>query len=202
MLLTRLKFQTLHQLCCPSLNKLQHLKVCFVVSPEMIRGFDLTIAEYRGTVTALVLLATLLLIQARMPLALMATWTHVDHVQLLSTSTPSPFPLGYFPAILLAACSAAWCWCDRNQHFTLINLMALASSHHSSLFRSLCRAVLPSSRSTLPFSVVLSANLLKVQLDTLVQIMDKGIRQDWPQKWGTPLVISHQLDTIPLTPTL
>ena len=36
----------------------------------------LTSAEYRGIITSLFLLATLFLIQARMPLAFLATWAH------------------------------------------------------------------------------------------------------------------------------
>lgn len=50
------------------------------------------LVKYRGKkITVLVLLATLLLIQARMPLALLATWALLVHVQLLLTSTPRLF---------------------------------------------------------------------------------------------------------------
>ncbi|KAJ7403914.1 hypothetical protein WISP_148725 [Willisornis vidua] len=44
--------------------------------------------------TALVLLATLFLIQARMPLGFLATWHTLAHVQ---SESPGPFALGHFP---------------------------------------------------------------------------------------------------------
>ena len=47
----------------------------------------------------------------------------------------------------------------RTWHLVLLNLIPLASAQ---LFRSLCRALLPSGRSTLPASLVSSANLLSV----------------------------------------
>lgn len=50
---------------------------------------SLTNAEYRGGITSLVLLATKLLIQARMPSAFLAT---LAHFQLLSTSPQESLP--------------------------------------------------------------------------------------------------------------
>ncbi|KAK4822563.1 hypothetical protein QYF61_016132 [Mycteria americana] len=47
-------------------------------------------------------------------------------------------------------------------HLALLNLTQLTLAHRSSLSRSLCRAFLPSSRSTLPHNLVSSANLLRV----------------------------------------
>ncbi|KAK4830838.1 hypothetical protein QYF61_013767 [Mycteria americana] len=48
-----------------------------------------------GTITSLVLLATLFLIQARMPLAFLATWAHCHLIfSQLSTSTPRSFSAG------------------------------------------------------------------------------------------------------------
>jgi len=53
---------------------------------------SLTRAGYRGTITSLLLLATLFLTQARMPLAFLATWTHCWLMfSQLSTSTPRSF---------------------------------------------------------------------------------------------------------------
>jgi len=60
----------------------------------------------------------------------------------------------------------------------------LASDHQSSLSRSLCRDFLPSSRSTLPPYLVLSANLLKVQKIRFVQITNKDVKKNWPQYWA------------------
>lgn len=42
----------------------------------------------------------LLLTQARMPQAFLATWAVLAHVQLFTTSTPGSFPLCSFPATL------------------------------------------------------------------------------------------------------
>ena len=95
-LLTRLTLQTLHQLCCSSLHMLQQLNVFLVV-----RGWTqysrcgLTSAEYRGTITSLLLPATLFLIQARISLAFLATWAHCWLMfSRLSTSTPRSFSTG------------------------------------------------------------------------------------------------------------
>ena len=69
---------------------------------------------YRGMITALLLLATLVLTQARMPLAFLATWAHCwlmfSH---LSTNTSSFFFLpGSFPDALTQACIISWGCCD------------------------------------------------------------------------------------------
>ncbi|KAK4825790.1 hypothetical protein QYF61_002374 [Mycteria americana] len=96
-LVTGLVLQTLHQLCCPSLDTLQHLNGSLVVrGPKLntvLGGCGLTSAEYRGTITALLLLATLFLIQARMLLAFLATWAHCWLIlSQLSTNTPRSHP--------------------------------------------------------------------------------------------------------------
>ncbi|KAK4812352.1 hypothetical protein QYF61_017129 [Mycteria americana] len=74
-----LVLQTLPQLRCPSLDTLQPLNVSLGVrGPTLNTAFEVRPHQCRvqGTITALVLLATLLLIQARMPLAFLATWAH------------------------------------------------------------------------------------------------------------------------------
>lgn len=71
--------QTLHQPCCSCLDAFEHLIVLPELGgPEQDTALKVGphFAEYRGTIPALVLLATLLLVQARMPLALLATWAH------------------------------------------------------------------------------------------------------------------------------
>ncbi|KAK4810336.1 hypothetical protein QYF61_019139 [Mycteria americana] len=89
-----LVLQILHQLRCPSLDTLQPLNVSLVVrGPKLNTGFNtrcgLISAEYRGMITSLVLLATLFLIQARMPLAFLATWAHCWLIfSRLSTNPP------------------------------------------------------------------------------------------------------------------
>ncbi|KAK4815747.1 LOW QUALITY PROTEIN: hypothetical protein QYF61_006785 [Mycteria americana] len=87
-----LVLQTLPQLRCPSLDTLQPLNVSLVVGgPKLNTAFEVwpPSAEYRGTITSLVLLATLFLIQARMPLAFLAAWAHCWLIfRQLSTNTP------------------------------------------------------------------------------------------------------------------
>ncbi|KAK4828387.1 hypothetical protein QYF61_026125 [Mycteria americana] len=93
-LLIRLVLQTLPQLCCPSLDTLQPLNVSLVGAQNRTQysRCGLTSAEYKGTITSLVLLATLFLIQARMPLAFLATWAHCWLIfRQLSTNTPRSF---------------------------------------------------------------------------------------------------------------
>lgn len=66
-LFIRLVLQILHKVPLPSLDT--------SVSYFGERGLGHTSAEYSGT--ALVLLATLLLVQAKMPLAFLVTWVHI-----------------------------------------------------------------------------------------------------------------------------
>ncbi|KAJ7412092.1 hypothetical protein BTVI_47663 [Pitangus sulphuratus] len=60
-------------------------------------------------ITAWILLTTLLLIQARMPLAFLDILAHCwTMFSCCQPAYPSPFPPGSFPATLPIACSAAW----------------------------------------------------------------------------------------------
>jgi len=66
-------------------------------------------------ITSLLLPAALFLIQARMPLAFLATWAHCWLTfSQLSTNTADLFPLHNFPAALPEACSTAWGCCDHS----------------------------------------------------------------------------------------
>lgn len=74
-----LTFQTPYQLLCPSLDMLQHLDVFTVVSgPKLDTGFEMWPQQcvVKGDNYCPVLLATLLLIEARIPFALLPTWAH------------------------------------------------------------------------------------------------------------------------------
>ncbi|KAK4817702.1 hypothetical protein QYF61_026392 [Mycteria americana] len=90
-----LVLQTLPQLRCPSLDTLQPLNVSLGVGgPKLNTAFEVRPHQCRvqGTITSLVLLATLFLIQARMPLALLATWAHCWLIfRRLLTNTPRSF---------------------------------------------------------------------------------------------------------------
>ncbi|KAK4807043.1 hypothetical protein QYF61_018384 [Mycteria americana] len=92
----------------------------------------------------------------------------------------------------------------RTLHLALLNLIQLTSAHRSSLSRSLCRAFLPSSRSTLPHNLVSSANLLRVHSIPSSRSLIKILNRTGPntEPWGTPLVTGHQLDLTPVTTTL
>jgi len=72
---------------------------CFPCSEEPSSEHSLTRAEYRGTVSSLLLLAALLLIQVMLLLAFSATWAHCWLTfSWLSLIPPDPFP----PCIFLA----------------------------------------------------------------------------------------------------
>ena len=90
------------------------------------------------------------------------------------------------------------------RHLALLNHIQLALAHRSSLSRSLCRAFLPSSRSTLPPNLVLSANFLRVHSNPSPRSLIKILNRTGPntKPWGTPLVTGRQLDFTPFTTTL
>lgn len=91
--------------------------------------WSLTSAEFRGTIPALILLATLLLAQVRMSLAL-ATWAHLVHVQPLLIRNPRSFSAENPPS---HPCPRLWCCCDPR---TSWGLEPLTSS-----FSPLCQPV-------------------------------------------------------------
>ena len=72
----------------------------------------------------------------------------------------------------------------RTWHLTLLKLIQLTLAHRSRLSRSLCRAFLPSIRSTLPPNLVSSGNLLKVHLIPSSRTLIKDHKQNCPQYWA------------------
>ncbi|KAK4811045.1 hypothetical protein QYF61_015749 [Mycteria americana] len=202
-LLIGLLLQTLHQPRCPSLDMLQHLNVSLVVGgPKLNTVFEVRPHQCR--------------VQGHNHFPSPAGHTIPDtsqdaigflghlgtlpaHVQLTVNQHPQVlFRRGSFPATLPQACSC------RTLHLALLNPIQLTSAHRSSLSRSLCRAFLPSSRSTLPHNLVSSANLLRVHSipssRSLIKILNKTGPKTEP--WGTSLVTSRQLDLTPFTTTL
>ena len=97
-----------------------------------------------------------------------------------------------------------WPECRTWHHSALLNLIQFALAHQSSLSRALCRAFLPSSRSTLPPTLVLSAVLISVLSIPSSRLLIKIINRTGlnTEPWGTPLVSDHQLDLTPFTTTL
>ena len=88
----------------------------------------------------------------------------------------------------------------RTRHLALLNLIQLALAHQSSLSRSLYRAFLPSSRSTLLPNFGVICRLPEGALNPLIQIIDKDIKQDWPQNWALENMTHDRLpaDFIPI----
>lgn len=133
-LLVGFVLQTLHQPCCSCLDAFENLSVLPKLGgPEQDTALKVgsNLAKYRGTIPALVLLATLLLIQARVPMAFLATWAHCCVMfsltsvreprsssawQLSSSSSPS---LQHCRGLLWPKCST---W-----HLVLLKLTALDS---------------------------------------------------------------------------
>jgi len=117
LLLIRLVLQTLYQLSCPSLDTLQPLNVLLVVrGPKLNTAFKVWPhqCQYRGTIPSLVPLATLFLLEARMPLAFLAPWAHCWLMfSRLLTSTPRSNSAGQLSRHSPPqACSVAWGCCD------------------------------------------------------------------------------------------
>ena len=117
-LLSRLVLQTLHKPRCPSLDTLQPLHVLLGVrGPNWTQHSrcSLTSAEYRGTITSLLLLA---LYSWYKPGCRWPSWPPghtADSCPAGCPPTPQgPFLPGSFPAPPPQACSAAWGCCDQS----------------------------------------------------------------------------------------
>ncbi|KAK4818658.1 hypothetical protein QYF61_017266 [Mycteria americana] len=197
-LLIRLLLQTLHQLRCPSLDTLQHLNVSLVVrSPKLNTVFEVRPHQCR--------------VQGHdhfpSPAGHTISDTSQDVIGFLGH-------LGTLPAHIQPAV---------NQHSPVLFCLAafqplfprpvalhgvvvtqLALAHRSSLSRSLCRAFLPSGRSTLPHNLVSSENLLRVHSIPSSRSLIKMLNRTGPstEPWGTPLVTGRQVDLTPFTTTL
>ncbi|RMC10285.1 hypothetical protein DUI87_13087 [Hirundo rustica rustica] len=149
--------------------------------------------------TSLLLLATPFLIQARMPLALLATWAHCWLMFSCCHQCPQALSSHIQPITLQGVIVAKM----QDSALGLIKLhpIGLHPSNHS---RSLCRVILPSSRSTHTPTLVSSANLLMNNSNTLIHVVNKNIEQNWPQH--RPLRDSTgdwtQLHAAPVTTTL
>ncbi|KAK4819900.1 hypothetical protein QYF61_014635 [Mycteria americana] len=181
-----LVLQTLPQLRCPCLDTLQPLNVSLVArGPTLNTAFEVRPHQCR--------------VQGHnhcpTPAGHAIPDTSQDAVGFLGH-------LGTLPAhIQLAVDQHPQC---RIRHLALLNLIQLASAHRSSLSRSLCRAFLPSSRSTLLPNLVSSENFLRVcsipSSRSLIKILNKTGPNTDP--WGTPLVTGRQLELTPFTTTL
>lgn len=102
-----------------------------------------------------------------MPLAFLAAWAQLAHVQMQPTSTPGPFPLGSFPvtlcqpAVLQGPKSRTW-------HLALL-IIQLILAHHSSQSESLLQI-----NTSIQHKVIFK--LAEGTLEPPIQIIDKDIR--------------------------
>lgn len=130
-----------------------------------------TSAEYRRTFTSLVLLVIILLKQTRIRLAFLDTSAKLDYAQPAFDKHPQAFfcwaafqPL--FPQPVALDGVVVTHVQDLELHLIKPNprLGSLALSYYSSLSRSLCKAFIPSSRSTLPHNLMSYKNSSWVHL--------------------------------------
>ncbi|KAM9656645.1 uncharacterized protein ACIBXB_008917 isoform 1-T1 [Morphnus guianensis] len=207
-LLIRLVLQAPHQLGGPSLDTLQQLKVFPVVrGPKLNTVLEVQPhqCQIQGNNHLLVPAGHTISDTGQDAVGLLGhLGTLLAHIQpahpqvLFCWAAFQPL----FPKpVVLHGVAVTKC---RTWHLALLNLIQLASAHRSSLSRSLCRAFLPSSRSTLPPNLVSSANLLRVHSNPSSKSSIKILNRTGPstEPWGTPLVTSRQLDLTPFTTTL
>ncbi|RMC06331.1 hypothetical protein DUI87_15762 [Hirundo rustica rustica] len=158
--------------------------------------------------TSLLLLATPLLIQARMPLALLATWAHcwIMFVQLLSPAPPGPFPPGHCPATLSPGYNAAGGFVAKVQDSALglikLHLVRLCPSIQQFQVSLQDRPTFQQISTCSQLSVI--CKFINERLNSLIHVVNKNTEQSWPQH--RPLRDTTgawpQLDAAPFTTTL
>lgn len=114
-----------------------------------------------------------------------------------SFSDMHSFPILYCCMWLLSPKCCIW-------HLTLLNVMWLGSTHQSCLSRSLCKALLPSGRLSVPPKSVSSSNLVRAHYIRSPKSLIEMLNKIGPStvSWGMPLVTNHQLDWTLFTMTL
>ena len=153
-------------------------------------------AEKRGTITSLTLLITSLLVQPRRLLALQAARAHCWHKSSFSSTST----LQLFSAVLLPVCTHILD-CPELIAAPFLNFSLFSWGHFSILSRYLWVASLILIMLTAPFTLVSSANLLRVWLIPLSLLLIKVLKSTAHrmEPWRTPLMTSLQLDIDPLT---
>ncbi|KAK4831669.1 hypothetical protein QYF61_018636 [Mycteria americana] len=142
-------------------------------------------AEYRGTITSLVLLATLFLIQARMLLPFLATLgTLLAHIQLAINQHPQVlFCQAAFQPLFPGTVALQGVVVTQVQDLAL----GLVEPHTIGLGPLIHPVQVPlQSLPTLkqintPAQLGVICKLTEGALDPLVQIIDKDVKQNWPQ---------------------
>ncbi|KAJ7414838.1 integral membrane protein dgcr2 idd [Willisornis vidua] len=108
--------------------------------------------------------------------------TLLAHVQLLLTSTPSPFPLGHFPATLPPACSSAGVVVTQVQDLALylIGPQTIGLRQLIQLIQIPLQSLPTLQQIKTPTQLSVACELTKSAFSPLIQIV-KDIKQDWPQ---------------------
>ncbi|KAK4818594.1 hypothetical protein QYF61_015456 [Mycteria americana] len=170
-LLIRLLLQTLHQLHCPSLDTLQHLS-----------AFLYSSAKYRET-TSLVLLATFSDTSQDAIGLLGHLGTLLAHIQLAIDQHPQVLCWAAFQPLFPKPVALHGVVVAQVQDLAL----SLVKPHTIDLSPSIQPVQVPlQSLPTLkqintPTQLGVICKLTEGALDPLIQIVDKGIKQDWPQ---------------------
>ncbi|KAK4822652.1 hypothetical protein QYF61_018604 [Mycteria americana] len=179
-LLIRLLLQTFHQLRCPSLDTLQHLNVPLVVGgPKLNTAFEVRPHQCRvqghdhipspaghaifdTSQDAIGFLGRLGTLLAHIQPAV----NQHPQVLLCQAAFQPLFP----KAVALHGVAVA------QVHLALLNLIQLTSAHRSSL-----SSLPPLKQINTPTQLGVICKLTEGALDPFVQIIDKDIKQNWPQ---------------------
>lgn len=137
-----------------------------------------------GIITSLVLLATLFLMRSRMLLAFLAVWVHCWLIfSWLSTITSMFFYAGQLSSqsSSLHDCMGWLCPKCSTQHWLLLNILWLDSSHWSSISSSFYRTFLPSGVLTATPYLGIIWEFTKVHLDPIIQITQLSLEECYLQ---------------------
>ncbi|RMC05130.1 hypothetical protein DUI87_18312 [Hirundo rustica rustica] len=144
----------------------------------------LTSAQYRVTITALVLLATISLIQARMPLAFLITWAHAGPT--LTCCGPAPpglFLLGHFPATLPQPVALHRIVLIQMQDpmFCLLELQTIGPGSSIQPVQFPLQSLPTLLQINTPAHLSVIHELTEGELDPLICVINKDMEQDWSQ---------------------
>ncbi|TRZ22786.1 hypothetical protein HGM15179_004302 [Zosterops borbonicus] len=173
---------------------MQHLRCC------------LTSTEYRGEIVALVLLAALFLIQARMPLAFLTTWTHTascsaadQHSQVLFCWTVFQ-PLFSKPVVLLGGVVTQ----VQDSALCLIEPPAVFLSPLTEPIQIPLQSLSTLKQINTPTQFSVICKFTEGAIDPNVQVIDKDVKRTnlKTEPWGASLATSCQMDLASFTTTL
>ncbi|RMC05412.1 hypothetical protein DUI87_18603 [Hirundo rustica rustica] len=155
--------------------------------------------------TSLLLLATPFLIQARMPLALLATWAHCWLMFSCWHQCPQvPFCLGTVQPHRPQPITLQGVIVAKVQDLALgrikLHLIGLGLSIQPIQVPLQSSPTLQQIKTCSQLGV--NCNLANVRLNPLIQILNKHIKQDWAQHRSLGDTTGHQLDAIPFTTSL